>query len=312
MKKQTYNSPTKRKIKPRTFTQRFEAFIGGGKKNTTSSKQQMEQSLEDDAPSRPVVRFLIILLLLQIIVIGGIFLRSSITKSGLAAPNEKDSSPLALTNKKDNETSTPTPDKKTVPATNLSITDTLTQGVAPSKPADKKPLDLPQPIKSPETAPGSTADGTPALAAVDSLPIDEPIFNGKTPQLPAQLPAAGKGATPKTVARHLVLSGDTWETVSRDYACNINDLKKANPKAGQILANNSYLVIPSAETVGAEIVGEEENVASSGKSYTIKSGDTLSAIARKNKVPLANLMKINKFTDAEARKIKPGQVIKLP
>lgn len=312
MKKQTYNSPTKRNIKPRTLTQRFEAFISGDKKNNNSSKQQTEQSLEDDAPSRPVVRFLIILLLLQIIVIGGIFLRSSITKSGLAAPSEKDQAPLALDNKKNNEASTPASDKKADPASNRSITDTLAQGATPAKPANKKPLDLPQPIKSSETAPGATADGKSAVAAVDPLPIDEPIFDGKSPQLPAPLPAAGKGTTPKTAARHLVLSGDTWETVSRDYACNINDLKKANPKAGQILANNTYLVIPSAETVGAEIVDEEENVASTGKTYTIKSGDTLSAISRKNKVPLANLMKINKFTDADARKIKPGQVIKLP
>lgn len=311
MKKQSYNSPTKRKIKPRTLTQRFEAFIGGGKKNN-STKNQAEQSLEDDGPSRPVVRFLIILLLLQIIVIGGIFLRSSITKSGLSAPGEKDPAPLALENKKNNEATTPSADKKETPAANRSLTDTLAQGATPAKPADKKPLDLPQPIKSPETAPGATTDGKAPVTAVEPLPIDEPIFDGKNPQLPAPLPAAGKGGAPKTAARHLVLSGDTWETIARDYACNINDLKKANPKAGQIPANNTYLTIPSAEAVGAEIVDEEDTIASTGKTYTIKSGDTLSAIARKNKVPLANLMKINKFTDADARKIKPGQVIKLP
>lgn len=307
MKKSAYKSPTKRTIAPRTLKKRFAAFLGGKKH---ASHAATGEDVEDDAPSRPIVRLLVVLLLLHIVVIGGILLRGSILKSGLSAPGEKLSA-LPLKEQKDApETAAPVPG--------------VDAGKADKKPApsvvDNTPIDLPTPLSS-----GQASGKAPTLAGhmpppVDpigsSIPVDEPTFGGNGAQLPASLPASEakpgdiKAKTPRSAAKHLVLSGDSWESVAKEYACDVNDLKKANPKGGNPLRINVNLIIPSA--VGAEIVDETTETESAGNTYTIQKGDTLSRIARKNKIALPKLMKANNFTDADARRIKPGQVIKLP
>lgn len=307
MKKSTYKSPTKRTIAPRTLKKRFAAFLGGKKH---ASHAATGEDVEDDSPSRPIVRLLVVLLLLHIVVIGGILLRGSILKSGLTAPGEKLAALPLKEQKNEPNAVAPAPGADTAKAD---------KNPAPSI-VDNTPIDLPVPLPSGQTpgkAPTLAGHMPPSVDPIgNSMPVDEPTFGGNGAQLPAALPASDakpgdiKTKTPKSGAKHLVLSGDTWESVAKEYACNVNDLKKANPKAGNPLNINTNLVIPSA--VGAEIVDETAEAGSAGNTYTIQKGDTLSRIARKNKIALPKLMKVNNFTDADARRIKPGQVIKLP
>ena len=66
-------------------------------------------------------------------------------------------------------------------------------------------------------------------------------------------------------------------------------------------------VQPHAQTVGTSGAG--------GRSYTVKSGDTLSKIAKEHYGDANNYMKIfdaNKDQLSDPDKIKPGQVLKIP
>ena len=66
-------------------------------------------------------------------------------------------------------------------------------------------------------------------------------------------------------------------------------------------------VQPHAQTVGTSGAG--------GRSYTVKSGDTLSKIAKEHYGDANNYMKIfdaNKDQLTDPDKIKPGQVLKIP
>lgn len=110
--------------------------------------------------------------------------------------------------------------------------------------------------------------------------------------------------------RHIVATGDTWETIARDNACSVRDLKLLNPGAG--LVSSSTLVLPMKPAERAVIAKkkQEEEVRIAGETYVLKPGDTLSKIARKNKVSVAKLQEYNNITDP--RKLKVGQSIRIP
>jgi nucleoid-associated protein YgaU len=70
-------------------------------------------------------------------------------------------------------------------------------------------------------------------------------------------------------------------------------------------------VVPSAAGAGAAGAG----AASAGKTYTVKAGDTLSAIAKAHLGDASAYMKIfdaNKDQLTDPDKIRPGQVLRIP
>jgi len=72
--------------------------------------------------------------------------------------------------------------------------------------------------------------------------------------------------------------------------------------------NAEITVVPQAQPVGT-------SGASGARSYTVKSGDTLSKIAKEHYGNANNYMKIfdaNKDQLSDPDKIKPGQVLKIP
>lgn len=58
--------------------------------------------------------------------------------------------------------------------------------------------------------------------------------------------------------------------------------------------------------------GKKGSASSSGKTHTITSGQTLSGIAAKYGVSTSKLMKANGLSAADAKKIRPGQKLKIP
>lgn len=116
-------------------------------------------------------------------------------------------------------------------------------------------------------------------------------------------PEAGPG-------RHIVATGDTWESIARDNNCPVKDLKLLNPGAGLVSSSTLVLPMKPAERVVIAKKKKEEEVRIAGETYVIKSGDTLSKIARKNKISVAKLQEYNNITDP--RKMKIGQSIRIP
>ena len=147
-------------------------------------------------------------------------------------------------------------------------------------------------VVAPVAAPVAGESGKVASSVTQS---SEPV--SKTP------PEAGPG-------RHIVATGDTWESIARDNTCSVRDLKSLNPGAG--LVSSSSLVLPMKPSERAVIAQKkkEEEVRIAGETYILKPGDTLSKIARKNKVSVAKLQEYNNITDP--RKLKVGQSIRVP
>lgn len=153
-----------------------------------------------------------------------------------------------------------------------------------------------QPITS-----GNSLVQTNAVVSQD-IPLAEPVVD-------APVPAAVNSSVKPGPARHMVATGDSWESIAKDNGCTVLDLKTVNP--GAKLASGTTLIIPLAAgaediPVAEEVTGEE----SSDQLYVVKKGDTLSKIARIHKTTVAKLQSQNNITDP--RKIKIGQEIRIP
>src|SRR6266567_3692206 len=121
------------------------------------------------------------------------------------------------------------------------------------------------------------------------------------PPPPPELPAA-------TALDHVVVKGDTFSTLAKKYSVTSKAIAEANPggdsgrlKIGQKLKSPT----PTTRSPGnATVVAE-----AAGKTYTVKSGDTLGKIAKANGVTVSALRSANQL---KTDQIKVGQKLSIP
>lgn len=134
-----------------------------------------------------------------------------------------------------------------------------------------------------------------------------------------------------TSAKYAIKNGDTLFTIARKHHTTIEEVKKANGlKKGDTLKLGRVLKVPkntyfpdkkkriskvTKKSKNKRIVqktNKKTNIKRSSKSakYTIKSGDTLSTIARKNHTTITKLRKVNGLKKGETLKL--GKVLKMP
>lgn len=127
--------------------------------------------------------------------------------------------------------------------------------------------------------------------------------------------ASGTGAASAPVragsVSHMVVSGETWPSIAAQYGCSVEDLRMVNPDRA-VLASGVSLAIPAKPGEAAVAAVAEEVDEDKGAVYIMKPGDTLAKIARKHKTTTAKLLSLNKMTDKDARRLRPGKEIKLP
>ena len=185
---------------------------------------------------------------------------------------------------------------------------------------------------------------------MSSLPEPAPVGSGLAPagqaepRRPAPLAAPAREVAPSAPATHAIAgaakdemieiqSGDTLYGLSKKHKVSISELMTVNelkspalkpgqklhlPAGKRVAGNGPQKPLARHETVsGASHQGRAAApVAAAGAgsnwqgSYTIRSGDSLYAIARQHKIQLAELQAANSISDA--RKVKPGTVIKVP
>ncbi|MCX5639880.1 MAG: LysM peptidoglycan-binding domain-containing protein [Planctomycetota bacterium] len=146
---------------------------------------------------------------------------------------------------------------------------------------------------------------------------------------PAPMPIEVAKADGTPVRFHKVQKGETyWSIAAREYgdgalANKLQEYNKAVAPDAAKLTLNSELRIPSIEVLKpgatartavdgavAQAKVEAPVAARVAASYTIQKGDTPYAIARKQGVKVAELLKFNGIKDPSA--LKPGQSLKIP
>ena len=117
------------------------------------------------------------------------------------------------------------------------------------------------------------------------------------------------------LAKYAIKNGDTLFTIARKHHTTIEEVKKANGlKKGETLKLGRVLKVPKNTYFPnkKKKVAKKTNTKKSTKSakYTIKSGDTLSTIARKHHTTTAKMRKANGLKKGETLKL--GRVLKVP
>ena len=121
--------------------------------------------------------------------------------------------------------------------------------------------------------------GEALLASLDDLPVFEP------PQ--------------PEVTTHRVRSGESLWRIASKYGTTIDRIRNENGLRGSTLRPGQTLVVrPGDRTSPVEAV------------YTVRRGDTLGAIARRQGVPLGRLLRANSLSARSV--IHPGQTIRIP
>lgn len=239
--------------------------------------------VEDSTSSTTIVRIIGGLLLVHLVVIGGVLLRGHMVKtnSGVAvAP-----------------TITPPPAAQQTPPPSEEV--------------------LPQPTATP----AAPAPAAPAANHITQAPAQDPAVAVAPPAEPVLVtpppaPAAPAAPAPTTTVQHYVASGDTWYGIATQYGTTVEALKAANPKSAQknTLFSGTYLTVPvAADSAHAQAAAAETQAAAppAAKMHTVKRGETLGGIAKRNNITLQKLLQINNLTEKDARRIRVGTELKV-
>ena len=136
---------------------------------------------------------------------------------------------------------------------------------------------------------------TTALKVGDRLEIPE----GDAPKAPVQPATAGS----PSAAHHIVRSGDTLSEVAATYGTTVEKLRAANGLRTSNLAVGDRLVLP------APSARLPQKNPTDLRTYRVKSGDTLSKIARSAGTTIAVIKRLNNLS---SNRLSVGQTLRLP
>ncbi len=134
--------------------------------------------------------------------------------------------------------------------------------------------------------------------------VDLNIFNGALDDLYKFAGAQLITDPTQTVQKHVVAAGDSFETIANKYGVTVRELVSANP---QLLKTGDQLAVPVAVAIPSENGGSST---SAPRTYTVKAGDTLTAIAIKFGSTVAAIASANNI--ANINNINVGQVLTIP
>ena len=135
--------------------------------------------------------------------------------------------------------------------------------------------------------------------------VDLDVFNGSLDDLYRFAGVSKDGGTPQ---KHTVVAGDSFESIANKYGITLRELINANP---QLMKTSDQLTIPViTPSDGGSGSGSEAGGSSAPRTYTIKSGDTLYAIAIRFGTTVAVIVSANDI--ANPNQISVGQTLIIP
>ena len=170
------------------------------------------------------------------------------------------------------------------------------------------PAPAPAPVPAPAPAPA------PAFVPMEGVKSSGGITSAGRRAKRASLPAGNRAAT-----TYIVKSGDYPGKIARKFRISVDELLAANKmtmKDARNLRIGRKLNIPASAVSGKS---GKRTAAKGGKAaavqggyYIVRSGDTPERIARRNKVKLADLLKVNNLTPESSTRLQIGQKLVIP
>jgi lysozyme len=137
--------------------------------------------------------------------------------------------------------------------------------------------------------------------------VDMNLFNGTLEELYKFAGAKIVTEQPKTPQKHKVAAGDSFESIANKYGVTLRELINANP---QLLKSGEQLTVPVGVAIPAESTNTPSSTPAAQRTHTVKSGDTLYAIAIKYGTTVAAIATTNNI--ANVNNISVGTVLVIP
>jgi len=159
-------------------------------------------------------------------------------------------------------------------------------------------------------APSNFADDLKAIAMPEAPALQQQSPAVQTLALPVAPPAASAGPAFVEVT---VKKGDVLEKIARYNHSTVAEIMKANKLTSTNLRIGQVLKIPTKVIKKAEISTISHSSSSEGaeKFYIVKKGDSPWTIAVKNHLKVEDLLKLNNMNEAQARRLKPGDKLRI-
>jgi len=144
-----------------------------------------------------------------------------------------------------------------------------------------------------------------ALKSTNQLPSDF-LRVGQVLTLPTE---TGPEATPQAdYLQYTVVTGDSLWGIATKFNVSLNDIRKANNLENDLLQIGQSLLIPKTASNGGK-VPDQAAPEKPNSTYTVKSGDSLSVIAKQFQVSVEQLKQENQLSGDI---IRVGQVLTIP
>jgi len=167
----------------------------------------------------------------------------------------------------------------------------------PSKTVIADPLPQILPEKTPESP---IVHSLPPLAA----PIEAPA--------PVVAKPALQPVTTSSILEVVVKKGDTLEKIAKGHNTTVDEIIKLNHLPSSFLRVGQVLKLPAEKTAKPIAKAVEKPVQAEGPDYyTVKVGDNPWTIAMKHHLKVEELLKLNGLNDEKARKLKPGDRLRI-
>ncbi len=175
----------------------------------------------------------------------------------------------------------------------------------------------PQSVVQEEPAPSSFADDLKMITQPVAPVPQAPTHNPKVQTLMA--PIAKSAQTTPDFIEIKVKKGDVLEKIARYHHTTVAEIMKVNKLTSTNLRIGQVLQIPNKAIKKAETsaiansappVTTPVNV-DGDKYYIVKKGDSPWTIAVKNHIKVEDLLKLNNMNETEARRLKPGDKLRI-
>lgn len=178
-----------------------------------------------------------------------------------------------------------------------------------------------EPLVLPELGDLPLFQGAPPLPIQESVP-QEPVVHRLPPlveesvsiaQAPPALPPRPEAPTFTPAERLLkevvVKKGDSLEKLAKVYQTSVDEIIRLNHLPSSFLKIGQILKMPEAKKNLAQV--EKKALEVNPEYYTIKVGENPWAIAMKHHMKLDELLRLNGLNEEKARKLKPGDRLRI-
>jgi len=129
----------------------------------------------------------------------------------------------------------------------------------------------------------------------------------------AVLPPPVKNEEKKKDKEVVIKKGDSLEKIAKRHNCSVKEIVSLNQLNSSFLRIGQVLKIPEGKITNTNSPRkqEEQKQIVTSEYYTVKSGDNPWTIAMKHHMKVEELLKLNHLNEQKAKKLKPGDKLRI-